>query len=66
MVWFKSPEGDVEEEDHKYFERTWLDEGGVDFEHEDYDAWDYRDMVNEKLARWANDMACWMENMTDE
>ena len=59
-VWANN-EWDVEEEDHNYFERTWLDEGGVDFEHEDYDSWEYRDMVNEKLAKWANEMACWME-----
>jgi len=60
-VWANS-DWDVEEEDHNYFEKEWLDADGVAFDHEDYDAWDYRDMVNEKIAYWANEMACWMEN----
>jgi len=62
-VWANS-DWDVEEEDHHYFEKEWLDADGVAFDHEDYDAWDYRDMVNEKIAYWANEMACWMENFS--
>jgi hypothetical protein len=63
-VWANS-DWDVEEEDHNYFEKEWLDDGGIAFDHEDYDAWDYRDMVDEKIHYWANEMACWMENMDD-
>ena len=63
-VWANN-DWDVEEEDHKYFEKEWLDDGGLDFEHEDYDHYDYRDMVNEKITHWANEMACWMENMDE-
>jgi len=57
---------DVEEADHNFFEQIWLAEGGTPFDSEDYDTWEYRDMVQEKIMSWSNDMACWMENMQDD
>jgi len=64
-VWANN-DWDVEEEDHNYFEQEWKNNGGIDFEDEEYDAWEYRDMVSEKISYWANEMGDWMENMVDE
>jgi hypothetical protein len=61
-VWANN-DWDVEEEDHNYFEKEWLESGGLPFDDEEYDSWEYRDMVNDKIAHWGNEMACWMENM---
>ena len=47
---------DVEEQDHKYFEQEWLAQGGLNFDHEDYDHWDYRDMVHDILTGWAQEV----------
>jgi hypothetical protein len=47
---------DVEEEDHTFFENLWIEQGGIDFEHEDFDTFEYRDLIFETIYGWVKEL----------
>lgn len=56
---------DVEEEDYQYFKDMWMQKHNIDPEDDDFDVWDYRDMVEGVIRQWGAEMVSWMEDGTE-